>query len=272
MKTLQDHVIFYDKECPACDLYTKAFVKSGMLDEQGRTPFTEMTHEQARQIECARAQDEIAMLNTKTGTVTYGIDSLFKIIVASFPVLRPLFACRPFYHAMRYLYAFISFNRKVIIPGKTFEKNNTCKPSYHRGYRLAYIIFAWMATSLLVWLYGDHMTYWLAPSNMTREFLMCGGQVVFQGIVISLIDREKILYYLGNMMTVSLAGALLLTPVTILAHLGLITNPYFFLGWFGLVVSLMFIEHLRRTKILELPWTLTGSWTLYRFLLLIVIL
>ncbi len=35
MKTLHNHVIFYDADCPMCNLYTNAFVKTGMLDSNG---------------------------------------------------------------------------------------------------------------------------------------------------------------------------------------------------------------------------------------------
>lgn len=42
MRTLKDHVILYDEECPMCKLYTSAFVKSGMLEETGRTCYQQL--------------------------------------------------------------------------------------------------------------------------------------------------------------------------------------------------------------------------------------
>ncbi len=38
MKTLRNHTLIYDKECPMCNLYSKGFIQSGMLDENGRKP------------------------------------------------------------------------------------------------------------------------------------------------------------------------------------------------------------------------------------------
>ena len=42
MKTLSNHVILYDSECPMCTIYTYAFTATGMLDTEGRAPYQEM--------------------------------------------------------------------------------------------------------------------------------------------------------------------------------------------------------------------------------------
>ena len=39
METLRDHTIIYDDECPMCNIYTRAFVKHGLLDKKGRKGF-----------------------------------------------------------------------------------------------------------------------------------------------------------------------------------------------------------------------------------------
>jgi hypothetical protein len=39
-----------------------------------------------------------------------------------------------------------------------------------------------------------------------------------------------------------------------------------------LVAGLMFLEHIRRTKLLQLGWTLTITWALYRAAILVLIL
>lgn len=133
MPTLKNHLILYDAECPLCTLYTRAFTKTGMLDSNGRAPYqtalnptTQTLNPTAPKIpsqapacplvDLQRAVNEIALVDTTTGTVTYGIESLFKVIGHSFPLFRPLFSWRPFIRIMRKVYAFISYNRKVIIP------------------------------------------------------------------------------------------------------------------------------------------------------------
>lgn len=41
MKTLKNHLILFDAECPMCRVYTQVFVKTGMLDENGRAAYQE---------------------------------------------------------------------------------------------------------------------------------------------------------------------------------------------------------------------------------------
>jgi hypothetical protein len=64
-------------------------------------------------------------------------------------------------------------------------------------------------------------------------------------------------------MTVSLVGSLLLLPILIL---NLVVNiPEFVtLGWFGITVLLMLVEHSRELKKLELPFYLSITWVIYR--------
>jgi hypothetical protein len=66
------------------------------------------------------------------------------------------------------------------------------------------------------------------------------------------------------MMTISFGGALLLLPVIILAKFITIA-PIVCLGWFLMVAGLMFLEHIRRTKLLGLGWLLTiaGRFTVW---------
>lgn len=72
-------------------------------------------------------------------------------------------------------------------------------------------------------------------------------------------------------MTVSLAGALLLTPILILNQF--INIPQItILIWFAFVVLFMFMEHSRRIKILRLPTILSYTWVIYRVIVLLVIL
>ena len=68
------------------------------------------------------------------------------------------------------------------------------------------------------------------------------------------------------MMTISLAGSLLLLPV-----IPLHPNPLMATFWFAMVATAMFFEHLRRCKLLGLGKLLTATWLFYRVALLAVI-
>jgi hypothetical protein len=107
--------------------------------------------------------------------------------------------------------------------------------------------------------------------NHYREYIICGGQILFQGIIISFYAPAKYWDYLGNMMTISLAGALALIPIEVIGHfvhLWPMVYPVYFL----LVAGLMLLEHIRRTKLLHMNWLLTSSWVVYRIIVLVIIL
>jgi predicted DCC family thiol-disulfide oxidoreductase YuxK len=269
MDTLKNYLILYDAECPMCSLYTKAMVTTGMLDEQGRKAYQQVPAAACPMVDRQRAVNEIALINQTTGEVTYGIQSLFKIFGNAVPSLKPLFAFSPFVWLMTKVYAFISYNRRVIIPASHTDANQL-QPTFKLKYRIAYLLFTWVITAFVLTTYV-HLMYGLLPVGTAyREYLVCGGQILFQSLVISFFAKDKLWAYLGNMMTISFAGALLLLPGLALAHF-VNLQPLFYVLYFLTVAGLMFLEHIRRTKILNLGWALTISWTSYRMLVLLLI-
>jgi predicted DCC family thiol-disulfide oxidoreductase YuxK len=270
MKTLNNHVILYDAECPMCNMYTKAFVQTGLLATDGRAPYQSLNENTCPVVDRQRAVNEIALVNQETGEVTYGIKSLFKILANAVPALRYIFNFGPFISLMSRVYAFVSYNRRVIIPVKISE-NFQYQPTFKLKYRIAYLFFTWAITSFILTAY-THLLIGVVPiGNAYREYLVCGGQIFFQGLIVTLIAKEKRWDYLGNMMTISLAGSLLLGFVLLAAHwIG--HQPIFYTAYFMLVAGLMFLEHIRRTKLLQLGWTLTITWALYRVAILVLIL
>ncbi|TWR30288.1 DUF393 domain-containing protein [Mucilaginibacter pallidiroseus] len=269
MKTLANHLILFDAECPMCRLYTNAFIGANMLDEDGRAAYQTLQAEACPMVDRQRAVNEIALVNKTTGEVTYGVHSLFKVIGNALPVLKPLFNFRPFAFLMIKVYSFISYNRRVIIP--TAGDGFALQPTFKLHYRVAYLIFTWAITSLILTYYAPLLGGIMPVGGLYREALICGGQIFFQGMVISFADPKKRWEYLGNMMTISFAGGLLLLPVVMIS--GLTGNhPVMYASYFMLVAGLMFLEHIRRSKLLAIGWLPTISWAFYRALILIVIL
>ena len=271
MKTLKNHLILFDAECPLCRMYTAAFVESGMLDNDGRTAYQEFPVLTCPMLDRQRAVNEIALVNQETGEVTYGIESLFKVIACSFPVLKSLFLFRPFFSLMSKVYAFISYNRRVIIPAPITANSFEFQPTFKLNYRIVYLFVTWLFTSVILSAYARLMTGLLPASSALREYLICGGQIFFQGVIISIIHKNKRCDYLGNMMTISFGGALLLLPVLPLAN-WLHLHPVFYAAWFIGVAGLMLMEHIRRSSLLGLGRTMTTSWVLYRLLILLLII
>ncbi len=271
MKALKDHLILFDAECPICRISTKAFVQSGMLDNQERTAYQELPAEACPMLDRQRATNEIALVNQETGEVTYGVESLFKVFAASFPALEPLFLFKPFIWLMSKIYAFIAFNRRVIIPAPVAVDSYMLQPTFMLNYRVAYLFVTWLITAIVLSAYTPLMPGLLPEGSAHREYLICGGQILFQGVIISLIQKKKRWDYLGNMMTISFGGALLLLPVLILSE-WINLHPLFCATWFMAVAGLMLLAHIRRSKLLETGWILTISWVLYRLLVLLLIL
>ena len=92
MNTLKNHQILFDAECPMCKVYTQLFVSTGMLDVKGRAAYQEIPAQACPMLDRQRAANEIALINQETGEVTYGVQSLFKVLAVAYPVFKPLFA------------------------------------------------------------------------------------------------------------------------------------------------------------------------------------
>ena len=271
MKTLENQTLLYDEDCPLCSLYTTGFVKSGMLDENGRKSYCQLSAEEQNFVDLKRAPNEIALVDNKTKTVTYGIDSLIKVVGFSFPLIEKIATIKPIHFILKKMYSFVSYNRKVIIPGNVKEENKLqCTPDFNYKYRFLFISFALTVTSFILFGYSNLILN-LPKSNITREIILAFGQIVFQSLFLFRFDKKTILNYAGNLMTVSLMGSLILLPILILSQF--INIPAIItLGWFAITVLIMFTEHIRRIKILKLPYYLCYTWILYRILALVLIL
>lgn len=270
MKTLENHMILFDGECPMCRVYTKAFVKTGMLDASGREAYQNRMDNVCPLIDKQRAVNEIALVNLNSGEVTYGVASIFKIVGNAYPAFKPLFTFKPFVWLMSKLYAFISYNRRVIIPAGQPGDGFAYQPTFKKHYRIAYLLFTWFCAGYILTAYAHLLSPMVPLGNPYREYLICGGQIIFQGFIISTFARDKRWNYLGNMMTISFAGSLLLLVLLAISKWFYI-QPLFFILYFMAVAGLMLLEHIRRTKLMELGWVMTITWVLYRVILLFLI-
>lgn len=169
------------------------------------------------------------------------------------------------------MYSFVSYNRKVIIPGSIKEENKLqCVPDFNYKYRFIFIGFALTITTFVLFGYCN-LIQGLPKSSFLREAALAFGQIIFQSLFLFKLDKKTVINYAGNLMTVSLMGSLILVPILLLNQLIDIPENLI-LGWFGITVFIMFIEHFRRIKILKLPYYLCYTWILYRILALFFIL
>jgi len=266
MKTLKNHTLIYDNDCPMCNIYSKGFLKAGMLDENGREAFTDLSLKNKNLINFKRAKNEIALVNHNKNEVIYGLDSLLLIIGTSFPLLEKIARIKPLYWFFKKLYSFVSYNRKQIIPSKIDYTDQSCVPDFNLKYRFAYMSFVVIFSGYILSVFSTKLGLNLME-NFWREFVICLGQIAWQILFLRVYLKGKLWDYLGNMMTVSLIGTLLLIP-----GLFLNLNSISSIIYFGIVVFIMFLEHLRRCKILKLNLLPTISWMIFRLTVLVILI
>lgn len=270
MKTLKHQTLLYDQDCPLCQAYTSGFIKTGMLDQNGRKSFADISISDEAILDIDRASNEIALIDNRNNTVTYGIDSLLKVIGHRFPLIKTLGFFPPIHYGLRKLYSFISYNRKVIMPNPAKAKAPQCVPSFNFTYRIAYILLTVLMVTFTVHSYMQLFPWAPKLSEVVIGSLTL-GLIAFQWLFIVKRSSQQVIDYIGHLMTVSAFGVLLLIPVLLL-NSWLYIPEFLNLHWFILTIVFMFIEHVRRVSILKLPKHLSLMWIVYRCLVLITLL
>ena len=262
---IKENKLLIDRHCPMCQIYGKGFIKAGLLDENSICAYQDVPQESQMKIDFNRAQDEIAMHDTTTGETTYGLHSILKIVTQKSPLFQTVMYHDIVFKPLNALYKFISYNRKVIAPSApTPDMTRLCEPTFNIPFRWSYIFFVAIATAFVVNAFTTHLFPHFGWTNSIQtELLICFGQVAWQGTAACLILKDNRLTYLGNMSTVSMIGALLLLPI--LFGLSLINAPLWVLLplFFG-VIGIMFLEHIRRCKLLGISLWMTVSWVTFR--------
>src|SRR6478672_5307910 len=107
MKTL-----IYDNECPLCAAYTTAFVKTGILDKEGRTSFDDAGTEVLKCIDPNRSKNEIPLIDSASGKTWYGIDALLELMGAKMKWVKIIGELPLVNWCLKKMYKLISYNRK----------------------------------------------------------------------------------------------------------------------------------------------------------------
>lgn len=273
MKPLEDHVLLYDGDCPMCRMYSHAFVRANMLEQDGIVAYSEMCEEIKAMVDVNRARNEIALVDAKNRSVTYGIDSWLKIFTNRFRWSKPLLRFPPVYWFLKRLYYFISYNRKVIAPGKEFIKPGSCNPDFNLKWRWIYILLTSFFIAFVLNRYFKGIgIYRDSHIQFGLEWVGAIGQLLFQAGFVFFTRRDRLLHYFGQLMTISMIGALLLVPVILVRKFFPAFPEAGYAGYFLFPVTIMLWQHVRRVRILGLPSFLTFTWILYRVLLLGVFL
>jgi len=270
MKTLKNQTLLYDGGCPLCSVYTTGFIKAGMLDANGKKPYESLTDAEKQFVDTRRACNEIALIDNDNKTVTYGIDSLLKVVGHSFPLIENVGNLKPIHWLLKKLYSFISYNRKAIMPNTKPATGTACLPDFNYFYRIAYIVFAGLVAAVILHQYRNILFY-VPQGSFTQEALLAFCQIPFQWLFIMKRNPTEQLNYFGSLLTVSLFGALLLLPLLCINHFFNVDETVNLL-WFIITAMVIFLEHYRRVKLLQLPYFLCFTWMAYRLIALCLIL
>ena len=239
MKTL-----IYDNECPLCTAYTGAFVKTGVLQKEGRKNFNEVSPRLLQQLDTQRSHDEIPLIDNNTGQVWYGIDALLEIVGDKLPFIKTICKWKPINFLIKKIYKLISYNRKVIVAIQ--PAGYDCSPSFNTRYRILFLLLGLVWNS---WLF-THTIPLLSKTAFTNttamQLLWAHYSLVAINICIALLlGRQKGLGYLGQVNMLAITGILLLLPLMALQHILALKLQLILLG---VIVAFMANEYVRRMR------------------------
>ena len=138
-------------------------------------------------------------------------------------------------------------------------------------FKIAMIFICIAVTSFTLSQYATLIRHLITITyNWQFELGMVTGMLFFQYPFIYKKNRGQKLEYYYNMLLVSLLGSLLLIPLLLLNHFYNCSDATNIACFFS-VVLLMFFEHKRRVAKLQLPWYISYTWVLYRFIILLFI-
>ncbi|MCU0431179.1 MAG: DUF393 domain-containing protein [Cytophagaceae bacterium] len=267
MATLNDHTLLYDEDCPLCQGYSAAFIKAGLLDKDGRKPFHTMGAWK-NYIDPIRARHEIALIERSTGRVYYGTTGLVKILASRWSWMGACFRLAWVRSLVNLVYAFISYNRKVIMPFRNDYSRSACAPDYHAGYRIAYLLFSGFLTAALLQWAGTFLPWYGSLVPPSAEWWIVPSHWIFQWLILWPANKEEAVTYAGQLQTASLIAAILLLPIAMISA----WVPWLGYLGFGLVLAFLFFHYKRRMQVLHFPKRMTYAWLAYRILLLVVLM
>lgn len=241
MKTL-----IYDNECPLCAAYTNAFVKTGMLEKEGRKSFDEVSDEVFNRVDKTKCNNEIPLVDTETGKTWYGIDALLELMGARVPIIKKVGEWSPINWFLKRLYKLISYNRKTIVALQSRTLYD-CSPAFNIKYQLLFLLTGLLLNSALWQVY---LLLFQKINPVIDEASWIIGHYGVVAINIAIATRlgwKKGLAYLGQVNMIALIAMLTILPLYFLSDF---FNIHLEMYWFALGLCCFFIgsEYIRRMK------------------------
>jgi len=239
MKTL-----IYDNECPLCVAYTGAFVKTGLLEKEGRKNFSEIDNNILCNVDTARMHNEIPLIETETGKVWYGIDALLEVLGTKLPFIKTIGKLAAVNWLLKKLYKLVSYNRKVIVavPAKGYD----CSPDFNTRYRVLFLLIGLIFNS---WFFTLNIPLFIRnvfPAADAVTMQAAHFTLVAINICMAIVlGKQRGLEYLGQVNMLALLTMLLILPFKCLS--GLLSQQVVLL-YLGAVFFFIAGEYIRRMK------------------------
>lgn len=239
MKTL-----IYDNECPLCVAYTGAFVKTGLLEKEGRKNFNEVDPDLLQKTDQQKCNNEIPLIDDENGKVWYGIDALLEILGDKFPLIKRIGNAGPVNWFLKKIYNLVSYNRKVIVAQKA--NGYDCSPDFHTRYRILFLAAGLIFNSILFALFYPLFNKSIFSNAAFEQFQIAHFSFVSLNICIAIaLGKKKGLEYLGQVNMLAMSCMLLLLPLNLAA--GILGNGLINFAM-GFILLLIMREYVRRMK------------------------
>jgi predicted DCC family thiol-disulfide oxidoreductase YuxK len=260
---MKDKAIIYDHNCPMCSLYTKGFVKWGLLENNNRLPFASVSQQEfINRVDWRRAKHEIPLVDLQGGQTLYGLHALTYVLGRKMPWLSIVLRYKPLYKLASHLYNLVSYNRRIIVPAKNDSPTGfDCTPDFHRTYRLAFILLAIFSSVLITYAFGQTFAALLGTnSGGWQMLLMAGTGWAVQLLLAWVFLREKCTDYISHLAVIMLIGVLVLLPGILFGRLT--SQPSLWIPLLSVLLSssLMCRQHVIRARSLGLPPRWTFLW------------
>jgi predicted DCC family thiol-disulfide oxidoreductase YuxK len=243
------YILIYDDKCPLCAAYTNAFVKCGILNNDGRKSFTTVDVDLLQKTDTERSKNEIPLIDTATGNVYYGIDALLELLNTKLTGIKKLGTVQPLYWFLKKLYNFISYNRKVIVATKCSKGQYDCSPAFSYKWRTVFLIFFLCINTLALFpvhkyvfansLFNGSSVYYL----QLLHTVLIGSNIMLAAT----LPKQKAFEYIGqvNMLaTIVVLSLLLLSGVNRYLFISAAFNNVYLLG----LTLFIFKDYIRRMK------------------------
>lgn len=200
-------LIIYDQSCPMCRLYTKGMVATSQDGCMARVGSNQLAdREIISRIDPQRARHEIPMIDLDGGETIYGINTWAYAFGHKSRRLTYLLSLRWLRSTLQHLYAFISYNRRIIItsaPGRWQLLD--LQPEFRLSYRIPFVLLIFGLVGILFSvIYGS---VWIATILIVSSLLFVS---LFLALTQSANAAETWLDYAGHLGMSLLIGGVLM--------------------------------------------------------------